>query len=229
MKTLLFILISLSLLSKISSGQHELEKGEKLQQIFHFSAAIAMEANFYDKNEKLIQTTPFETLFSHDFQQSCIRQLRGKTMYETIFDQAANKCYILIREGENSMGSVAEMKDRSAKKPKILPLEATGERKQVAGFECSKFRFATDEFSGELWITQALDWPNEAGVFKVSKMGKYYQQIDVQGFILEISTITPKGKKTRITTYEVKPVAGNTIKLPEGLGRAINKVDYDEY
>lgn len=229
MKTLLFILISLSLLSKITSGQNEMEKGEKLQQIFHFSASISMEANFYDKNEKLIQTTPFETFISHDFQQSCIRQLRSKTMYETIFDQAANKCYILIREGENSMGSVAEMKDRSVKRPKTLPLEATGGRKQVAGFECSQFRFETDEFSGELWITQELDWPNEAGVFKVSKMGKYYQQINPQGFILEITTITPKGKKTRITTNEVKPAAGNTIKLPEELGKAINKVDYDEY
>lgn len=204
--------------------------GVKYEKSYSFDICTEIDIDFYTKKGALQMTIPYWIFYKPDFQQICVKHQRGNTVYQTLFDLPNNNCLILLGDEDQIMGSTSVMKDNTGRALKKLNLTATSENKQVAGFNCTKYTFDAPEFSGEMWITKELnDLPNDVGVLKASKMGKYYQELSADGFVLEITSITPKGKKTVMKTKAVKQSKKSFVKIPDDFGVAVNKIDYYEY
>ncbi|MBN2262017.1 MAG: hypothetical protein JW735_03830 [Prolixibacteraceae bacterium] len=233
MKTNWFLVMCLFVALSISSAaQIDLSKkipGIKYQSSYTFDAVIEMQIDFYSPKGKLQESIPYYGHYTNDYQYINIKHKRGNTVYQTLFDIPNNNCLIILGEGEQVMGSASVMKDNSGRTLKELNLLKTNEEKSIAGKNSTKYTFDVPEFKGEMWITQQVKLPNDVGILKASKMGKYYQQLSVDGFVMEITSITPKGRKTVMKTLGFNSSKPLTVTIPEEFGRAINKIDYYEY
>lgn len=213
-------------------SQTDLNKGKSgdiYQSQYRFTASISMEMSFYDKKGALREIIPYESIYTSDFRQFSLINKRGNAVYQSLFDIPRNYCLIIVGQGDQLMGSLALMKDNSSKLMKTLTLIPTEETKTIAGLLCSKFTFNVAEFSGEMWLSEEIDLSNEVGVFKVSKTSKYYQQLSAKGFVMEITSVTPKGKKTVITTTALEPSKETVIRIPDTFGTSLNTIDYYDY
>ncbi len=196
---------------------------------YHFTAGIEMEIDFYDRKGNLDQSIPYFSYYNDDFSHIAIRHERGRIVYQTIFDLPNNNCLILLGEGDNLNGSAAVMKDNQGTEMKMLELENTGETKPILGHSCTRYTFDVKEFSGELWMTDEVDLPNDVGIFKASKTAKYYQMLSEDGFVMEITTTTPKGRTTVMRTTAMKPSLSFSVNIPDPFGRSLNRIDYYAY
>lgn len=203
--------------------------GIKYEKQYAFDSQLSMEIDFYAKNGSLLSTIPYTSYFTNDFQYIDIKHQQGNTIYHTLFDLPNNNCLIILGDGNQMMGSASVMKDNEGRELKELPMSSTGESKKILGETCTKYTFDVPEFNGEMWITNQVPLLNDVGVLKASKMGKYYQQIPVKGFVMEITSVTPKGKKTVMRTTSLKESSDYTVKIPDDFGAAINKIDYYAY
>lgn len=233
MTRLLFIPITLLLCISFSTkAQIDLSKkipGIKYEKSYHFNTGIEMEIEFYHKNGNLQTTIPYTSYYTPNYQNICIRHQQGNTVYQTLFDMPNNNCLIILGEGNQMMGSASVMKDNEGRQLKELPLNKTNETKTIAGQLCNRYTFDTPEFSGELWATTSVDLPNDVGIFKASKTGKYYEKLPITDFVMEITSTTPKGKKTVMKTKTFFDKKSYTINIPDEFGVAINKIDYFDY
>lgn len=203
--------------------------GIQYEASYHFTSAIEMEMIFFNKKGQHQMTIPYTTYYRSDFEHFCIKHQRGNTVYQTLFDMPNNNCLIILGEEDQMMGSAAVMKDNEGRELKTLALESTGEEKEIAGYRCLRYTFDVPEFTGELWVSTEADLPNKLGVLKASKMGKFYEQVPVEGFVLEITSVTPKGKKTVMKTTAFLDAIDYQIAVPDDFGTAVNKIDYFDY
>jgi hypothetical protein len=125
--------------------------------------------------------------------------------------------------------SSAVMKDNEGRNLNKLPLTKTAQTKDILGYKCIQYTFKSDRFSGEIWATNQIELPNDVGILKASKMGKYFEDTPVEGFILEITSIARNGLKTVMKTTEIHKNKKYAITLPNEVGKAINKIDYYDY
>lgn len=230
-KTITLILVFL-VCAFSGNAQIDLSKkipGIKYESSYQFTAAIEMEIDFYSSKGKLQETIPYFSHYTPDFQYIDIKHRRGNTVYQTLFDIPNNNCLIVLGEGNDAMGSASVMKSNEGRTLKTLSLTETSETKAIAGKTCKKYTFDVPEFSGEMWITSQVNLPNDVGILKASKMGKYYQILSVQGFVMEITSLTPKNRKAVMKTLALKPSETLKVSIPEEFGRAINKIDYYDY
>lgn len=228
------ITLALAILLVALSGKAQLDLSKKIPGIkyeknYAFDNQLTMEIDFYTKKGSLQTTIPYTSYFTNDFQHIDIKHQQGNTVYHTLFDLPNNNCLILLGEGNQMMGSASVMKDNSNRELKELPMTKTGDTKKILGQTCTKYTFDVPEFNGEMWITTQVALLNDVGVLKASKMGKYYQKIPVKGFVMEITSVTPKGKKTVMRTTSLKEKSSYTVKIPDDFGAAINKIDYYAY
>lgn len=203
--------------------------GIKYESSYNFDSEIEMEMDFFKKNGKHQMTIPYKSYFSNDYNYICIKILRGSTVYQTLFDLPNNNCLILLGEGKSLQGSAAVMKDNEGRELRELPLTKTNKTKEILGYECTLYTFNTSKINGEIWTTTAIDFPNDVGVLKASKMGIYYEKVPVDGFVLEITSTTTRGKKTVMKTTAIHKNKAHNINLPNEMGVAINKIDYYNY
>lgn len=233
MKTNWFLIMCLLVSMAISSAaQIDLSKkipGIKYQSQYTFDAVIDMQIDFYSPKGKLQESIPYYGHYTNDYKHINIKHKRGNTVYQTLFDLPNNNCLIVLGEGNQVMGSASVMKDNSGRTLKKLNLIITNEVKIIAGKTATKYTFDVPEFQGEMWITQQVKLPNDVGILKASKMGKYYQQLSVDGFVMEITSLTPKGRKTVMKTLGFNSKKSLSLTIPEDFGRAINKIDFYEY
>lgn len=231
-KIKLTVLAVLVLLSSSSIAQLDLSKkipGIKYEENYEFDSSIEITMDFYSKKGAHQMTIPYASYFTNDYNHFCIKILRGNSVYQTLFDMPNNNCLILLGEGENVQGSAAVMKDNTDRILKELPLIKTTKSKEVLGYNCNLYTYSTEKINGEIWATTELDLPNDVGVLKASKMGKFYEKIPVDGFILEIISTTKKGKKTVMKTTAFHKEKSHKISIPKDFGVAINKIDYYDY
>lgn len=225
-------LMLLTCISFTSQAQIDLSKkipGIKYEKRYSFTTGINMEIEFYNKKGKLQTSIPYTSYYTPDYQYICIRHQQRNTVYQTLFDLPNNNCLIILGEGDQMMGSAAVMKDNKGRSLKELPLVKTDETKKILGYLCTRYTFDVKEFSGEMWATNEIKLPNDVGILKASKTGKYYEKIPFNEFVMEITSTTPKEKKTVMKTtafFDAKPY---TINIPEEFGAAINKIDYYDY
>jgi len=227
--TFIIALLSLSL---VAGAQIDLSKkipGIKYENSYQFDSSIDMEIEFYNAKGKLQEKIPYFSHYAPDFQYITIKHQRGNTVYQSLFDLPNNNCLIILGEGNQAMGSAAVMKDNEGRVLKALPVNETGETKTIVGHVCKKYTFDVPEFKGELWMTSTVNLPNDVGILKASKMGKYYQSLPVDGFVMEITSTTPKGRKTVMKTTAFHPDKKYKVTIPDDFGRAINKIDFYEY
>jgi hypothetical protein len=223
------LLAFLFLTSNSLFAQLDLSKkipGIQYESSYNFTAGIEMEMEFYDRKGKHDMTIPYFSFYNSDFSHFVIKHIRKGSVYQIIFDMPNNNCLILMGEGDQPYGSAAAMKDRDGKQLKALELKDTGETKIICGYTCTGYTFEAKEFKGEMWLTNELELPNDVGVLKASKTGAYYQELSAPGFVMEITSITPKGKKTVMKTTAIRPDVHYSIEIPETIGKAINKLDY---
>lgn len=228
MKNVTFLLVLL-VSSSFMYAQIDLSKkipGIKYEPSYTFSKAIDMEIDFYNKKGKLRMTIPYWAQYNPNYQHFNIKHKRGSTVYQTIFDMPNNNCLIVLGEGNDVSGSASVMKDNEGRELKTLPLAKTNETKTILGKTCTKYTFDVEEFSGEMWATTQLDLPNKVGVLKASQMNQFYEDVPVEGFVLEITSINKRGMKTVMRTTALPHNIDITVTIPEEFGRAINKVDY---
>jgi hypothetical protein len=232
MKRISCILGMLLFISMTSEAQIDLSKkipGIKYEKKYHFDNQIEMEIDFYTKKGSLQMTIPYTSHFTDDYQYINIKHQRGNTVYQTIFDMPNNNCLIILGEGKQVMGSAAVMKDNEGRKLTELPMTKSDETKKILGQTCTLYTFDAPEFSGEMWVTTQVPLLNDVGILKASKMGKYYQKIQAKGFVMEITSVTPNGKKTVMRTTSLKQAKNYDVSIPDDFGAAINKIDYYEY
>lgn len=232
MKRKLILFIATFLTVTMVKAQLDLSKKIsriKYERHYVFDNQLSMEIDFYNKKGVLRSTLPYTSYFTDDFKYIDIKLQHGSTPYQTLFDFPNNNCLIILGEGKQISGSAAVMKDNTGRKLKELPLTKTSETKKIHGQTCTKYTFHVPEFKGEMWITTQVPLLNDVGVLKASKMGKYYQKIAAKGFVLEITSITPRGKKTVMRTTSLKKAASYTVKIPDDFGTSINKIDYYAY
>lgn len=228
----IFLFIVFILLCQITKAQIDLSKkipGIKYESTYTFDAAIDMQIDFYNPKGNLQESIPYFSHYTNNYQYINIKHRRGNTVYQTIFDMPNHNCLIILGEGDQVMGSAALMKDNDGRTLKKLELTKTDEVKTIADKTSTKYTFDVPEFKGEMWITTQVNLPNDVGILKASKMGKYYQQISAEGFVMEITSITPKGRKTLMKTLAFHSSKSLKVTIPEEFGRAINKIDYYEY
>jgi hypothetical protein len=77
-----------------------------------------------------------------------------------------------------------------------------------------------------MWVTTQVNLPNKVGVLKASQMNQFYEDVPVEGFVLEITSINKRGMKTVMRTTALPHDIDVTVNIPEEFGKAINKVDY---
>lgn len=232
MKRKLILMAVLLLGTMMSKAQLDLSKkipGIKYEKVYEFDNQLSMEIDFYSKKGSLLSTIPYTSYFTSNFQHIDMKHQQGNTVYHTLFDLPNNNCLIILGEGNQMMGSASVMKDNEGRRLKELPMTKTGESKKILGQPCTKYTFDAPEFSGEMWITTQVPLLNDVGVLKASKMGKYYQKIPAKGFVMEITSITPRGKKTVMRTTSLKEASSYTVRIPDDFGTAINKIDYYAY
>jgi hypothetical protein len=203
--------------------------GIKYEDAYNFEAAIDMQIDFYNPRGNLQESIPYFSHYTNDYRHINIKHKRGSTVYQTIFDMPNHNCLIILGEGVQVMGSAAAMKDNEGRALKTLPLTKTEETKTIAGKTCSQYTFDVPEFKGEMWIADEVSLPNDVGIWKASKLGKYYQQLPEVGFVMEITSTTPKNRKTVMKTLGFHQSKALKVAIPAEFGRAINKVDYYEY
>lgn len=225
--TLILLTFSSQLFSQIQLQANV--PGIKYEKQYEFDAEIGMDMIFYNKKGAHRMTIPYVSNYSNDKNYICIKILRKNSVYQTLFDFPNNNCLILLGEGESMNATSAVMKDNEGRDLRTLPLTRTEKKKDILGYHCHQFTFNTDRFHGEIWVTKDLDLPNDVGLLKASKMGKFYEDIPVDGFVLEITSITPKGLKTEMKTTSINPDKKHTVTLPAEVGPAINKIDYYDY
>ncbi len=231
MKRLFYTLITIVVTASALTAQISLGKispNIKYEGNYSFSASIDMEIDFYNRNGSLQNTLPYNSYYTPDYQHICIKHRNRSTVYQTIFDIPNNSCLIVLGEGKDMSGSAANMKDNSGRELRELPLVKTDQTKNIAGYNCTLYTFDVPEFKGEFWASNEIKLPNDVGIFKASKMAKYYQNVPVQGFILEITSTTPRGRKTVMKTLKLHNSSDYSVNIPENFGMAINKVDYYE-
>lgn len=204
-------------------------KGIKYEDKYEFDAGLDMEMVFYSKKGAHRMTIPYESYYSNNLNYLCIKILRKNTVYQTLFDFPNNNCIIILGEGSNMQASSAVMKDNEGRDLNKLPLTKTTQTKEILGYKCVKYTFQSDKFDGEIWATNQIELPNDVGILKASKMGKYFEDTPVEGFILEITSITRNGLKTVMKTTEIHKNKNYSITLPNDVGSAINKIDYYDY
>jgi hypothetical protein len=232
MKSKVFLLALMVFPFLLTKAQIDLSKkipGIQYESAYTFSGSVEMEFDFYDRKGKHEMMIPYFSYFNSDFTHTCIKHVRGRTVYQTIFDMPNNNCLILLGEENNLTGSAAVMKDNEGRILKELPLIHSGETRQILDYQCTRYTFEAEEFTGEMWITDAIDLPNDVGVFKASKTAKYYQTLSEKGFVMEITSITPKGRKTVMKTTGISPSTTYAVQIPEPFGRSLNKIDYFAY
>lgn len=232
MKQISILLGTIFFLSISSVAQIDLSKkipGIKYEKQYQFDNLLEMEIDFYNKNGKLEMTIPYISHFTDDYQYINIKHQRGNTVYQTLFDMPNNNCLIILGEGKQIMGSASVMKDNKNRSLKELPMTKTDESKKILGQTCTRYTFDVPEFKGEMWVSTQVPLLNDVGVLKASKMGKYYQKIQAKGFVMEITSLTPKGKETVMRTTSLKQAKNYEVNIPDEFGAAINKVDYYEY
>ena len=227
--TTLLVLLSFTIFVKAQIDLSKKIPGIKFEKNYHFTAGIDMEIDFFDKKGKLRTTIPYSSYYTSDYQYICIKHQQGNTIYQTLFDLPNNNCLIILGEGDQIMGSSSVMKDNEGRILKELPLSKTDETKEICGKPCTKYTFEVEEFKGELWATLEIKLPNDVGIFKVSKTGKYYEKLPINDFVMEITSITPKGKKTTMKTKALFDNRAYNITIPDEFGAAINKIDYYDY
>lgn len=228
------ILIATILICSFSAVKAQIDLSKKIPGIkyeanYKFDAEIEMEMDFFKKNGDHQMTIPYKSYYSNNYQYICIKILRGSTVYQTLFDLPNNNCLILLGEGKSMQGSAAVMKDNEGRELRELPLTKTDQTKTILGYKCTLYTFNTPKINGEIWATSALKMPNDVGVLKASKMGIYFEKVPVDGFVLEITSTTAKGKKTVMKTTAVHNNKTHEIDIPKDLGVAINKIDYYNY
>jgi hypothetical protein len=224
--TLLALLIFMGLSLKAQLDLSKKIPGIQYESTYRFSAGIDMEMDFYNRKGKHDMTIPYFSFYNNDFSHFVIKHVRKGSVYQVLFDMPNNNCLILMGEGENRYGSAAVMKDRNGQQLKVLELKSTGETKTICGFNAKRYTFEAAEFNGEMWLTNELDLPNDVGVLKASKTGAYYQVLSEEGFVMEITSFTRKGKKTVMKTTAIRSELDHTVDIPEPMGKAINKLDY---
>ena len=229
MITSLLLLLCFSFTSKAQIDLSKKIPGIKYEKSYHFTSGIDMEIEFYNKKGNLQTTIPYTSYYTPDYQYICIRHQQGNTVYQTLFDLPNNNCLIILGDGDQMMGSAAVMKDKEGRELKELPLVKTDETKEIAGYVCTRYTFDVKEFSGEMWTTTEVKLPNDVGILKASKTGKYYEKIPIDEFVMEITSVTPKGKKTVMKTTALSDKKPYDIKIPDEFGTAINKIDYYDY
>lgn len=232
MKSICLIFSFLLFTSLVLEAQIDLSKkipGIKYEKSYLFDQQIDMEIDFYTKKGALQMTIPYTSHFTRDYQYINIKHQRGATVYQTIFDMPNNNCLIILGEGKQVMGSASVMKDNKGRELKELPMTKTGETKKILGQTCTLYTFDVPEFSGEMWVSTQVPLLNDVGILKASKMGKYYQKIQAKGFVMEITSVTPNGKKTVMRTTSLKQEKDYKVNIPDDFGAAINKIDYYEY
>jgi hypothetical protein len=200
--------------------------GIKYESSYTFSKAIDMEMAFFNKKGKLRMAIPYWALYNPGFKHFNIKHKRGSTVYQTIFDMPNNNCLIVLGEGDQVTGSASVMKDNEGRELKTLPLTKTDETRSILGKKCTKYTFDVERFSGEMWVTTQVNLPNKVGVLKASQMNQFYEDVPVEGFVLEITSINKRGMKTVMRTTALPHDIDVTVTIPEEFGRAINKVDY---
>jgi hypothetical protein len=222
--TFLLVVFTLGLYAQIDLSKKI--PGIKYESSYTFSKAIDMEMDFYNKRGKLRMTIPYWAHYNPGYEHFSIKHKRGSTAYQSIFDMPNNNCLIVYGEGDQTSGSASVMKDNEGRDLKTLPLTKTNETKTILGKVCTKYTFDVEEFSGEMWATTQLDLPNKVGVLKASQMNQFYEDVPVEGFVLEITSINKRGMKTVMRTTALPHDIDVTVTIPEKFGRAINKVDY---
>lgn len=222
--SILLIIFAISLYAQIDLSKSI--PGIKYESSYTFSRAIDMEMDFYNKKGILRTTIPYWAHYNPGYKHFSIKHKRGSTVYQTIFDMPNNNCLIVLGEGNDVSGSASVMKDNEGRELKTLPLAKTNETKTILGKTCTKYTFDVEEFSGEMWATTQLDLPNKVGVLKASQMNQFYEDVPVEGFVLEITSINKRGMKTVMRTTALPHNIDITVTIPEEFGRAINKVDY---
>lgn len=230
-RKLMLILLTLSI-AVGAAAQIDLSTkipGIKYEKKYEFDNQLTMEIDFFNKKGSLVSTIPYTSYFTSNFQYIDIKHQQGNTVYHSLFDLPNNNCLIILGDGNQMMGSAAVMKDNSSRDLKELPMTNTGETKKILGQSCIKYTFDVPEFSGEMWITTQVPLLNDVGVLKASKMGKYYQKLSAIGFVMEIISLTPKGKKTIMRTTSLNETSTYKVTIPEDFGSAINKIDYYAY
>lgn len=228
------IILLLLLICSMYTAQAQMDLSKKVPGInyesnYKFDAEMEMEMEFYSKKGSHQMTIPYKSYYSNDYQNICIKILRGNSVYQTLFDMPNNNCLILLGEGENMQGSAAVMKDNEGRELRELPLTKTNKTKTILNYSCTLYTFNTEKISGEIWATESINLPNDVGVLKASKMGKYFENVPVEGFILEITSITEKGKKTVMKTTALHKNKTHEVTIPEEFGVALNKIDYYDY
>ena len=114
----------------------------------------------------------------------------------------------LIMEFENIEDQVAN--DAEEDKQKQFSIEKTSETKMIAGYLCTKYLYKGDDGSGEVWITEDLQYEN---IDMFSYFKKLNQQNDVEtnsiwnngvdGFILAIDGVNEDGEEFNMTATKV--------------------------
>lgn len=229
-----FILILIVFFSSFSVAHAQLDLSKKIKDInyennYKFDAEIEMEMDFFKKNGNHQMTIPYKSYYTNNYNYICIKILRGSTVYQTLFDFPNNNCLIILGEGNQIMGSAAVMKDNEGRELKELQLNKTDKTKDILGYNCTLYTYNTSKINGEIWATTAIDLPNDVGVLKASKMGKFYEKVPVDGFVMEIISITTKGKKTVMRTTAMHKEKTYEVNIPEDFGVAVNKIDYYDY
>jgi len=224
-------LVSLLCLVLITNAQFQLKvniPGIKYEDNYSFDASVEMDMEFYSKKGSLRSTIPYETYYSEDYKYICVHIKRGSS-YQTLFDFPNNNCLILLGDGNNLQANAAVMKDKKERTLNKLPLTKTDKTKVILGYTCNQYTFNVDKFYGEIWATSAINLPNDVGVLKASKMGKYYEDVPLEDFILEITSTTPNGLKTIMKTKAIHKNKKHKINIPSECSKAVNKIDYYDY
>jgi hypothetical protein len=120
--------------------------------------------------------------------------------------------------------STANLSDQSFmaisnnQKPEVL---STAETKTIDGFSARKYLVEYPQGKAEVWATneiENLDMASFMSAKSLAREGKFYALDEVEGFVLEIHGVSPRGgqKFTIKNKVDIQAVPASTFDLPSG-------------
>lgn len=231
MKNWITLVMTLLVVGSAHSQLQVKAPGVKWEETYSFDKCNVFKMEAYAKNQELMRTWQFKTWYQSggdNFMIQLVTEGKGNGM-ETVIDK---KNEVAIQIMGSGGGAVPYYNAGGYKYPaeadlKKLDIIATGETRMISGYTCRKYTYTYKKIFGEIWITEELTLPNDAGVFRACKMAALHNTLSVPGFVMEMTTEDAKGGKTLMTTLSIGTDGKYSVDLKGvSMNTAINKVNY---
>lgn len=202
--------------------------GIKWDDNYSFDKYNQFEVQFFSGKSGLMKTITYTTYYQSKGDNFAIELNDKNNTILTILDKTNEVAVQKFGGGSaEPLYNTTKYKYPSEAELKKLELIPTDETREILGYPCKKYTFTYKKIFGEVWITDAINMPNDIGIFRASKMMSIHNTFSVGGFVMEIVSKDAKGGKTVMATkslFQSKPrivdLSGVDMKM------SINKVSY---